>query len=164
MNFSENWYTSSYWHKNNTGKVSWTSEAWFRKYQRVLNEQTNEQTTHQVHLIVHRRKLFVGDKKRILLILNIFQSKFLASWALFGAARDLFLLVLQLLIPALAPLSLSCKEMVGNSVLDPFSGDHSIRNWENSHGKRWALEERGWGWHDHNLFHSMVLTLDRRSQ
>ena len=50
------------------------------------------------------------QKKRILLNLNIFQSNFLAIWALFGAATGLYLPLLQLLIPALAPLSLSRKE------------------------------------------------------
>ena len=53
---------------------------------------------------------------------------FFAIWTLFGAARGLYLPLLQLLIPALAPLSLSRKEMAGKSVFDPFSGDHSIRN------------------------------------
>ena len=52
----------------------------------------------------------------------------LATWVIFGAARGLYRPLLQLLIPALAPLSLSCKEMAGNSVLDPFLGDYSIRN------------------------------------
>ena len=62
MNFSENWYTSSHWHKSDTGKVSWTSEAWFQRYEKVLNRQT---TTDYVSLLLysHRRNLFVGDKK-----------------------------------------------------------------------------------------------------
>ena len=85
------------------------------------------------------------QKKRILLNLNIFQSNSLVVWALFGAARGLYLPLLQLLIPALAPLSLSRKEKVKKSVLDPFLGDHTIRNGEISHGRRWALEERGGG-------------------
>ena len=64
MNFSENWYTSSHWHKNNTGKVSWTSEAWFRRYERVLNRHTHRQTANASLLShSHRQKLFVGDKK-----------------------------------------------------------------------------------------------------
>ena len=33
MNFSENWYTSSHWHKNNTGKVSWTTGDRFKRYE-----------------------------------------------------------------------------------------------------------------------------------
>ena len=61
MNFSENWYTSSHWHKNNTGKVSWTSEVWFKRYERVLNERTTDNASLLSHS--HRRKLFVGDKK-----------------------------------------------------------------------------------------------------
>ena len=66
MNFSENWYTSSHWHKNNTGKVSWTSEVWLKKYEKVLNaRQTNRQTTRSGPPHSHRRKLFVGDKKDV---------------------------------------------------------------------------------------------------
>ena len=41
MNFSENWYTSSHWHKNNTGKVSWTSEVWIKRYEKVLHTDTD---------------------------------------------------------------------------------------------------------------------------
>ena len=33
MNFFENWYTSYHWHKSNTGKVSWTTEVWFKRYE-----------------------------------------------------------------------------------------------------------------------------------
>ena len=66
MNFSENWYTSSHWHKNNTGKVSWTSEVWFQRYEKVLNTQhtthNTQQTTRSGPPHSHRRKLFVGDK------------------------------------------------------------------------------------------------------
>ena len=67
MNFSENWYTSSHWHKNNTGKVSWTSEVWFQRYEKVLNDDNddnddNRQTTRSGPPHSHRRKLFVGDK------------------------------------------------------------------------------------------------------
>ena len=60
MNFSENWYTSSHWHKNNTGKVSWTSEVWFKRYEKVLHR--HRQTTRSGPPHSHRRKLFVGDK------------------------------------------------------------------------------------------------------
>ena len=45
MNFFENWYTSSHWHNNNTGKVSWTSEVWIKRYEKVLDRQTDTQTT-----------------------------------------------------------------------------------------------------------------------
>ena len=65
MNFFENWYTSSHWHNNNTGKVSWTSEVWIKRYEKVLDRQTDTQTDRLAqtgYLIVHRRKLFVGDK------------------------------------------------------------------------------------------------------
>ena len=50
MNFAENWYTSSYWHKNNTGNVS---EVWFKRYEKVLNDNDDRQTD-QVHHIVPR--------------------------------------------------------------------------------------------------------------
>ena len=70
MNFSENWYTSSHWHKNNTGKVSWTSEVWFTRYEKVLNpqtnEQTNKQTTYHVHLIVTDENFSSGTKNKCL--------------------------------------------------------------------------------------------------
>ena len=56
------------------------------------------------------------------------QFNFWAFWALFGAAWVLYLPLFQLHILALAPLCLSRKEMAGTSVLDPFSGDYSIRN------------------------------------
>ena len=103
------------------------------------------------------------QKKRILLNLNIFQSNFLAIWALFGAATGLYLSLLQLLIPALTPLSLSRKEKVKKSVLDPFLGDHTIRM-EKFHMVEDGPKRKGGGWHDHNVFHFMVLILDRRSQ
>ena len=66
MNFFENWYTRSYWPINNTSKVSYNSEVWFQKYEKVLNERTNKRQTDYVSLLLHshRRKLFVGDKKR----------------------------------------------------------------------------------------------------
>ena len=63
MNFSENWYTSSYWHKNNTGKVSWTSEVWFKRYEKVLNRQTNNRLHDQVHLIVTDENFSSGTKR-----------------------------------------------------------------------------------------------------
>ena len=40
MNFAKNWNSSSYWHKNNTGKVSWTSGVWFKRY--VLNNDDDD--------------------------------------------------------------------------------------------------------------------------
>ena len=64
MNFSENWYTSSHWHKNNTGKVSWTSEVWFKRYEKVLNRQTNR-LHDQVHLIVTDENFSSGTKKAL---------------------------------------------------------------------------------------------------
>ena len=63
---------------------------------------------------------------------RIFLVQFLSFlgpiWVLFGAARGLFLLSFQLLIPPLAPLCLSRMEMAGKSVSDPISGDYLIRN------------------------------------
>ena len=65
MNFLKNWYTSSHWHKNNTGKVSWTSEVWFQRYEKVLNDDDDDKRTDYTNRLLHshRRKLFVGDKK-----------------------------------------------------------------------------------------------------
>ena len=63
MNFSENWYTSSHRHKNNTGKVSWTSEVWFTRYEKVLNRQQTNRLPDQDHLIVTDENFSSGTKK-----------------------------------------------------------------------------------------------------
>ena len=61
MNFFENWYTSSHCHNNNTGKVSWTSEVWIKRYEKVLDRHT-DYTNRLFHS--HRRKLFLEDKNK----------------------------------------------------------------------------------------------------
>ena len=91
-----------------------------------------------------------------------FLSKFWAFWALFGAARVLYLPSSQLFIPPLAPLCLSCKERA-LAVYQTLFLEIIQLGIEKIHMEEDGPKQKGGGWHDHSIFHSMVLTLDRSS-